>query len=84
MKCAVGSSGALCTAGIFSDKDAFCVPGMCLGVEHCPAGFACVYASQSETGACSDGAPGSLCATTADCAGSACVIETPGLLGVCQ
>lgn len=85
LTCPVGSRGALCTLGVFPDKDAFCVPGMCLGVEHCPESFACVRPNtMTLTGACSDGAIGSLCATTADCNASSCVIEVPGLLGTCR
>jgi hypothetical protein len=62
-----------------------CLAGLCLGAEHCPSSFACVRSAATDLfGHCTDGAPGQLCATTADCATSTCLIETAGLLGICQ
>ena len=84
LTCPIGSSGAVCSAGIMADKDALCLPGLCLGPEHCPEGFGCVRASDAETfGRCTDGSGGSLCKTTSDCKAGTCITETPGLLGRC-
>ncbi len=83
--CPVGVGGAICSFGVFPDKQAFCLPGMCLGDENCPAAFHCVRKGAGEAaGHCTDGAQGSLCLNTSDCAGSPCVIATPGQLGTCQ
>jgi hypothetical protein len=84
LSCAVGSRGALCSAGIMADKAAICMPGICLGSEHCPTGFGCARASDGDiVGRCTDGATGSLCKTTADCDDASCTTPTPGLLGHC-
>jgi hypothetical protein len=85
LACSVGTRGALCSATIMTDKAALCLPGICLGSEHCPTSSACVRNAPSDLyGRCTDGTDGSLCASTADCTSSTCVIETPGMLGVCQ
>jgi hypothetical protein len=83
--CPIGPSGAVCSAGIMADKLALCLPGLCLGPEHCPDGFVgCVRASATDTfGHCTDGAAGSLCKTTADCGTGTCTTDMPGLLGRC-
>jgi hypothetical protein len=85
LTCPVGVAGAVCSAGVMPDKDPFCIPGLCLGPEHCPEAFHCVRrATNDPLGRCGDGSTGSLCATPADCVGGSCVILTPGLLGTCQ
>lgn len=83
--CPVGSMGARCSEGVIDGKDPMCLPSSCLSSSDCPGSFSCVRRAMTDAfGRCSDGAVGSLCATTADCVGSSCVTVTAGLLGVCQ
>jgi len=83
--CPVGTDGAVCSFGLIGNKDTFCIPNTCVGAENCPSSMSCVRLSTSDlVGRCSDGLPGSLCSSGADCGSQSCVLQVTEQLGACQ
>jgi hypothetical protein len=82
--CPVGEWGAVCSFGVLHDKQAMCVPGMCLGDENCPDAFRCIKPPGGQVyGFCGDGRSGGTCAAGTDCTAGICDAPAVGYLGRC-
>lgn len=83
--CPVGAQGAVCNEGYLSGKGKICLPTLCKDVSNCPSSWKCVrFNSNDVLGNCSQGSPGSACATNADCLSGQCQSGGPGFPGVCM
>ncbi len=81
--CPVGTGGAVCNVDLVPGKGRICLVGMCTGVEHCPADWACAVPDNQVLGLCTAGTPGWPCARNEDCDSGLCQILQPGTLGFC-
>jgi hypothetical protein len=84
--CPIGTNGAVCNGtgmtALLKDKGDICVATLCLTTAHCPSGQGCVQGHEGY-GYCSDGKPGSVCSSPADCASGMCMQIAAGILGNC-
>lgn len=81
--CPVGTTGAVCNAGILPNKDKICLIGGCLEQAHCPADWRCVELDGAVVGFCSSGGVGFPCGSGADCDSGNCQTPLPGVPGIC-
>lgn len=78
--CPIGIGGAVCNTGYHPYKDAICLIGMCVTVEHCPTNWMCIHFADSVLGECSNGVFSSPCTEPGHCLSGTC-IPLPGTGG---
>jgi hypothetical protein len=85
--CTVGGMGAICSTGLITGKDDFCIPGGCATDANCPASWTCIppVSTSMGYGQCTDGASGMPCGNQSDCkAGLTCHIPVQDMFGTCE